>query len=99
MKPGGIFGGVVDAVRDALGGKSQQRHKAPVRHADTEDYAADVLAKVRTRAIGELDLVFLVDETGSMGEYIEEVKERLLERVEALRAAPLCRSLRVGRVT
>ncbi|HQP35426.1 MAG TPA: VIT domain-containing protein [Polyangiaceae bacterium] len=99
MKPGGIFGGVVDAVRDALGGKSQQRHKAPVRHADTEDYAADVLAKVRTRAIGELDLVFLVDETGSMGEYIEEVKERLLELVEALRAAPLCRSLRVGLVT
>lgn len=99
MKPGGLFSGVVDAVRDALGGKSQQRQKAPVRHAGSEDYAADVLAKVRTRAIGELDLVFLVDETGSMGEYIEEVKERLLELVEALRGAPLCRSLRVGLVT
>lgn len=97
MKPGSVLEGVVDKVRQALG--VPQQKPATRRHADTEDYAADVLAKVRTRPVGELDLVFLVDETGSMGAYINEVKERLLELVEALRAAPLCRSLRIGLVT
>jgi Mg-chelatase subunit ChlD len=58
-----------------------------------------MLAHVTSAGIGEIDLVFLVDETGSMGAYIEEVKRRLLEIIEAIRRAPLCRSLRLGLVS
>jgi Mg-chelatase subunit ChlD len=65
----------------------------------SDAYPADVLARVARGGIGELDLVFLVDETGSMGAYIEEVKRRLLEMIDALRAAPLCKSLRLGLVS
>jgi len=97
MKPGSVLEGVVDKVKHALG--VPQQKPAPKRRYEADDYAAEVLAKVRTRPVGELDLVFLVDETGSMGAYINEVKLRLLELVEALRAAPLCRSLRLGLVT
>lgn len=97
MKPGSVLEDVVDKVKHALG-VSQQK-PAPKRRYEAEDYAADVLAKVRTRPVGELDLVFLVDETGSMGAHINEVKQRLIELVDALRTAPLCRSLRLGLVT
>ena len=62
-------------------------------------YAVSELEWARARPIGQLDLVFLVDETGSMGAYIEQVKRRLLELVAALRQSPLCRSLRLGLVT
>jgi len=65
----------------------------------TEPYTPDMLSYVKNKPVGELDIVFLVDETGSMGPYIEEVKRRLLEIIEALRRAPLCRSLRLGLVT
>jgi hypothetical protein len=58
-----------------------------------------MLEYAAAKGIGELDLVFLVDETGSMGPYIEAVKRRLLEIIDALRAAPLCRSLRLGLVS
>lgn len=70
----------------------------PLRSAGTEDYPREVIEWAFQKGIGELDLVFLVDETGSMGAYIEEVKRRLLEIIEALKAAPLCRSLRMGLV-
>ncbi|HEY8432249.1 MAG TPA: vWA domain-containing protein, partial [Sandaracinaceae bacterium] len=62
-------------------------------------YSEAELAWLSDRASGELDLVFLVDATGSMGPYIEQVKARLLELVAALRRMPLCRSLRLGLVT
>jgi hypothetical protein len=58
-----------------------------------------MLSFVSGREVGEIDLVFLVDETGSMGEYIEEVKQRLLEIIESIRVAPLCKSLRLGIVS
>ena len=48
---------------------------------------------------GALDLVFLVDATGSMGRFIQEVRQRLLELVSALQASPLCQSLRLGLVS
>ncbi|NUQ74255.1 MAG: VWA domain-containing protein [Polyangiaceae bacterium] len=70
----------------------------PLRAAGTEDYPREVIDWALQKGIGELDLVFLVDETGSMGAYIDEVKRRLLEIIEALKAAPLCRSLRMGLV-
>jgi Ca-activated chloride channel family protein len=74
--------------------------QAPGPAAPSSDpYPPEVLDWVKGRAIGEIDLVFLVDETGSMGPYIEEVKRRLLEIIEALRRAPLCRSLRLGIVS
>jgi Mg-chelatase subunit ChlD len=65
----------------------------------SEPYTRDMLAYVASKGVGELDLVFLVDETGSMGAYIAEVKRRLLELIDALHAAPLCRSLRLGLVS
>lgn len=66
---------------------------------EVEPYPAEVIAWSRGRGVGDLDLVFLVDETGSMGPYIAQVKARLLELVDTLRASPLARSLRLGLVT
>lgn len=73
--------------------------RPPLRAAGTDDYSAPMLEYAAKKGIGELDLVFLVDETGSMGAYIDEVKRRLLEIVDTIRAAPLCRSLRMGLVS
>lgn len=65
----------------------------------SEPYAPEELEWFRTRNRGELDLVFLVDETGSMGAYIAQVREHLLALVEELKASPLCRMLRLGVVS
>jgi Ca-activated chloride channel family protein len=62
----------------------------------SEAYSPEELAWAKARPMGELDLVFLVDETGSMGAYIAQVQRHLLALIDALRAAPLCRSLRIG---
>lgn len=91
---GGVLGAVKRAILGA-GTLAAPRIEAP----GSEAYSEAELAWLRGRASGELDLVFLVDETGSMGRYIDEVKARLLELVAALRAMPLCRSLRLGIVT
>ena len=107
---GGVKGGVIAAMKRALGragGGDREEERAfearsaasPIEAAGSDRYSEEELAWLRERASGELDLVFLVDETGSMGPYIEEVKARLLELVGALRAMPLCRSLRLGVVT
>lgn len=71
----------------------------PVQASNSDAYSPDILSFIAGRDVGEIDLVFLVDETGSMGEYIEEVKRRLLEIIESIRHAPLCRSLRLGLVS
>ena len=68
----------------------------PLRSPASEPYPEHELQWLRGRMRGELDLVFLVDATGSMGPYIAEVRERLLELVDAVRASPLCQSLRIG---
>ncbi|MEZ4391440.1 MAG: VIT domain-containing protein [Polyangiales bacterium] len=65
----------------------------------SEPYAPEELEWFRARNRGELDLVFLVDETGSMGSYIAQVREHLLALVEELKASPLCRMLRLGVVS
>lgn len=89
---GGGEDGPVDVAPGVEGGP-------PLQVPGSEPYSEEQLAYVARKAVGELDLVFLVDETGSMGAYIEEVKRRLLQIIEALRAAPLCRSLRLGLVS
>jgi Mg-chelatase subunit ChlD len=66
---------------------------------DSESYSEDELRWLEKRLSGELDLVFLVDETGSMGPYIAQVQSRLLELLKAVKESPLCRSLRVAIVT
>lgn len=94
---GTTIGSVGGFVRDLFGsaGRTTRFDPSSLR-PQSDTYANDVLKK---SSGGELDLVFLVDETGSMGAYIEEVKDRLLEMIEALRAAPLCKSLRLGLVS
>src|SRR5690606_11855533 len=105
-------GGVIGRLKRALlgdDGEGAHEHAAPqavdrepapsIEAPGSDAYPEDELAWLRDRASGELDLVFLVDETGSMGPYIEQVKARLLELVAALRRMPLCRSLRLGLVT
>lgn len=78
---------------------TQVRSQAPpVRSSGSDEYPREVLEWALQKPIGEIDLVFLVDETGSMGAYIDEVKRRLLEIIDAIKAAPLCRSLRMGLV-
>lgn len=47
---------------------------------------------------GALDLVFLMDETGSMGSWIGQVQRDLVQLLAQLRTLPLCRELRVGLV-
>jgi len=71
----------------------------PMAAKDTESYSNDELAWARGRPVGDLDLVFLVDETGSMGAFIHEVQQHLLAIIDALRAAPLCKNLRLGLVS
>lgn len=71
----------------------------PNHTAGSDPYPQELLAYAASKGIGELDLVFLIDETGSMGSYIEKVKARLLELIAALKAAPLCRSVRIGLVS
>lgn len=94
---GTTLGSVGGFVRDLFGSAARTTRFDPSALRPSSDaYANDILAK---SSGGELDLVFLVDETGSMGAYIEEVKDRLLEMIEALRAAPLCKSLRLGLVS
>ncbi|MDC3953088.1 VWA domain-containing protein [Polyangium jinanense] len=86
----------------APAGRAQQGRSQgapPLQSSDSEAYSPEMIARVASAGVGELDLVFLVDETGSMGEYIEEVKRRLVEIIDALRRAPLCRSLRLGLVS
>jgi Ca-activated chloride channel family protein len=99
---GGFIGKMIGLGRsDEADAAPQTRRAQPPLSArvPSDAYPADVLARVARGGIGELDLVFLVDETGSMGAYIEEVKRRLLEMIDALRAAPLCKSLRLGLVS
>jgi Ca-activated chloride channel family protein len=71
----------------------------PLQSKDSDTYSPEMLSRAQAQGIGEIDLVFLVDETGSMGAYIEEVKQRLLEIIDALKRAPLCQSLRLGLVS
>lgn len=73
--------------------------QSPIEAPGSEPYPEHELLWLSQRLRGELDLVFLVDATGSMGPYIQEVKQRLLDLVDALRASKLCRSLRLGLVS
>lgn len=73
--------------------------KPPPQSKDTQNYTKEMIEFAERKGIGEIDLVFLVDETGSMGSHIEEVKRRLLEIIDAIRAAALCKSLRMGLVS
>ncbi len=72
---------------------------APVLTPGSEPYPEHELKWLSTRVRGELDLVFLIDATGSMGPHIAEVRSRLLDLIDVLRASPLCRSLRLGVVS
>jgi Mg-chelatase subunit ChlD len=48
--------------------------------------------------LGQLDLVFVVDNTGSMGPYIDVAKNKILEIIHTIKKEELCHSLRVGLV-
>ncbi|MFW9909054.1 MAG: VWA domain-containing protein [Candidatus Thorarchaeota archaeon] len=48
--------------------------------------------------LGQLDLVFVVDNTGSMGPYIEQTKSKILEIIRTIKKEELCHRLRVGLV-
>ncbi len=48
--------------------------------------------------LGKLDIVFVVDNTGSMGPYIEAVKRKILEIIMTIKKEELCRQLRLGLV-
>lgn len=48
--------------------------------------------------LGQLDLVFVVDNTGSMGPYIAQVKSKILEIIRTIKKEELCHRLRVGLV-
>jgi len=69
---------------------------APVTSPRSEPYPEHELRWLSTRLRGELDLAVLIDATGSMGAHIAEVRARLVELVDALRASPLCRDLRLA---
>lgn len=70
--------------------------QAPVEAPGSEPYPERELRFVADRGRGALDLVFLVDATGSMGPYIQQVQQRLMALVDALKRSPLCHNLRLG---
>ncbi len=49
--------------------------------------------------LGHLDIVFAIDNTGSMGPYIEQVKMKVLEIIRTIRKEELVHYLRVGLVS
>ncbi len=49
--------------------------------------------------LGQLDLVFVVDNTGSMGPYIDVTKKKILEIIRTIKKEELCHRLRVGLVS
>lgn len=105
----GLFGGAARSDRFEPEGPSPvtprtpppppPAQQVPIEAEGSDTYSDAQLAFFQERASGALDLVFLVDETGSMGAYIEVVKARLAEIVDVLSGSPLCRSLRIGLVT
>ncbi|MEZ4297051.1 MAG: VIT domain-containing protein [Polyangiaceae bacterium] len=80
-------------------GSSAQPPQLALETPGSDPYPEQELRLIDTRVRGELDLVFLVDATGSMGEYIRETQRQLLSLIGALRRSPLCKSLRVGVVS
>jgi len=61
---------------------------------------APTLVEVLTMSerLGQLDLVFVVDNTGSMGPYIEQTKSKILEIIRTIKKEELCHRLRIGLV-
>ncbi len=51
-----------------------------------------------SKKLGQLDLVFVVDNTGSMGPYIEQTKSKILEIIRTIKKEELCHRLRIGLV-
>ncbi|MHA1949663.1 MAG: vWA domain-containing protein [Candidatus Thorarchaeota archaeon] len=49
--------------------------------------------------LGQLDLVFVVDNTGSMGPYIQNVKTKILEIIRTIKKEEMVHRLRVGLVS
>ncbi|NHJ12879.1 MAG: VWA domain-containing protein, partial [Candidatus Thorarchaeota archaeon] len=49
--------------------------------------------------LGQLDMVFVVDNTGSMGPYIDNAKRKILEIIRTIKKEELCKRLRVGLVS
>jgi Mg-chelatase subunit ChlD len=108
--PKGGRGGMLDSLKRLVSKSDEPARPRPqqakarrggmsLRSEDSDSYSKEQLDYATKKGVGELDLVFLVDETGSMGVYIEEVKRRLGEIIDALEEAPLCRSLRLGLVS
>ncbi len=73
--------------------------QVPVTLPGSEPYPERELAWLKTKKRGELDLVFMVDATGSMGSQISEVRQRLQQLIVALQESALCESLRLGLVS
>ena len=102
--PGGVVYDLADApFADDLFGDLPFAEPAPqqgqVPAPKRVEYSAEELARAREMVRGHLELVFLIDETGSMGPYIGQVQAHLLALIGALRESPLCRTLRLGLVT
>jgi Ca-activated chloride channel family protein len=107
----GSRGGMLDSLKRLVSKRDEPARPRPqktksrrgggmsLRSEDSDSYSKEQLDYAAKKGVGELDLVFLVDETGSMGVYIEEVKRRLSDIIDALEEAPLCRSLRIGLVS
>jgi Mg-chelatase subunit ChlD len=55
--------------------------------------------KKMSEKLGQVDIVFVVDNTGSMGPYIHNVKTKILEIIRTIKKEELCHRLRVGLVS
>jgi len=78
---------------------TQQQPVADSQHNREAGYTAEELAFIAAQPdAGELDLVFVVDETGSMGPYIAQVRRHIQALITAISGSVLCRSLRIGLV-
>lgn len=92
-------------TRKVLGFRSRDRgatapqNQNPVISEPDFTYSPEELERAREMVQGNLELVFLIDETGSMGPYIQQVQRRLLSLIRAVERSPLCNYLRLGLVT
>ena len=68
-------------------------------HSASVHKYSNMRGDMMSEKLGQLDLVFVVDNTGSMGPYIQAVKQKILEIVRTIKKEELCHRLRVGYVS
>ena len=49
--------------------------------------------------LGQLDIVFVIDSTGSMGSYLDSVKKNVVEIIQKISSLEVCKSVQMGLIS